>query len=220
MSYKITESYKFAYIMSLLGGFIGAYSYVVRGGIFASAQTGNLIQLGLKITEGNFSAWHLHILPIFMFGIGIILCESLKNYWGNTRKIHWKQGVLLVEGIGLVMISFIPLGDWDVYANMGVGFIAGMQTQLIRVVDGTVVMTTMLTGNARVMAEEMFYVIKNGDRFKGYRVVKQLGIIIAFIVGVMYGGVVGESVGQTSIVYGLLLIIIAQILIYRHKDNI
>ena len=41
-------------IMAASGGFIDAYTYITRGGVFAFAQTGNIIFMGINLTEGNF----------------------------------------------------------------------------------------------------------------------------------------------------------------------
>lgn len=219
MESKITDRFRFAYIMSLLGGFLGAYSYIVRGGIFASAQTGNLIQLSLKMVNGNFTSWYLHVFPIMMFGCGVIVCEHLKNKVGNKNLLHWMECVLLIEGAVLVLIAFIPVGNLNVYANMLIGFIVGVQTQCVRVIGGVTLMTTMLTGNARTISEHLYYYFneKEKDIQKLRLIIKQFGVIFSFITGVLVGGFLTASGGQYSIVYGLVFIVLAEcmVIIYR-----
>lgn len=220
MKYKITESYRFAYLMTIFGGFIGAYSYKVRGGVFASAQTGNLIQLGLKIIDGNFDAWYLHLLPVFMFCLGIICCEIIKNTIGENKKIHWKQIVLVIKALILLLISFIAIGEYNVIANMLIGFIAGMQLQFVRMVEGVAMMTTMLTGNIRTLAEYAYYGIYEKNNETLIRSLKQLLIVVMFIFGVLLGGFVSVQFGQQAILFGLVFLFMASLMMIFNKDNI
>lgn len=220
MKYKITERYIYAYIMALLGGFMGGYSYITRGGVFASAQTGNLIKLGIKITEANFDAWYLFIFPIIMFIVGIMVCEFMKNEVAEGKLIHWKQWVLVIEGIIFLIVAFMPLGRLDVYANMLIGFAAGMQTQTIRVVEGTVMMTTMLTGNTRTMAELLYYAIREKSTDKLKVVLKQLGVILSFIAGVIVSGFVCKTLHHQAILFAFVFLIAAHVLIMVNKENI
>lgn len=36
------------------GGMMDAYSYIMRGHVFANAQTGNMLLFGVNLSEGNF----------------------------------------------------------------------------------------------------------------------------------------------------------------------
>ena len=39
--------------LTFVGGFLDAYTYILRGGVFANAQTGNLVLFGVNITQGR-----------------------------------------------------------------------------------------------------------------------------------------------------------------------
>ena len=41
-------------LLSLSGGFQDAYTYVLRGNVFANAQTGNVVLMGQHIMTGDF----------------------------------------------------------------------------------------------------------------------------------------------------------------------
>lgn len=220
MKYNITERYTFAYVMTILGGYIGGYSYVTRGGIFASGQTGNLIQLSLKMSEGRFEVWYLHILPMIMFGVGIILCECIKNQVGTNKRIYWMQCVFILEGVLLIIVGFMPIGSLNVYANMLLGCAAGMQTQSIRMVEGTVLMTTMLTGNARTISELLYYAIHERSKEKWMTVVKLFCTIPVFIVGVMLGAIFSRRYQETAILFGWTVLVIGQAMIIMNRKSL
>ena len=52
-SHKITsESLRLGMILAIIGGFLDAYTFISRGGVFANAETGNMVLLALGITTG------------------------------------------------------------------------------------------------------------------------------------------------------------------------
>lgn len=49
------DSYPLLFIMTSVGGFCASYSFLARGGVFAFAQTGNIIYSGHVMASGTFS---------------------------------------------------------------------------------------------------------------------------------------------------------------------
>ena len=45
---EISEHYITGIILSVVGGFLDAYTYIARGGVFANAQTGNIVLFGIE----------------------------------------------------------------------------------------------------------------------------------------------------------------------------
>ena len=50
---KIYEWLEVGLCLCFIGGFLDAYTYVSRGGVFANAQTGNIILLILGLASGE-----------------------------------------------------------------------------------------------------------------------------------------------------------------------
>ena len=48
---QMSDSYLIAMLLAIVGGFLDAYTYVARGGVFANAQTGNIVLFGLHLAE-------------------------------------------------------------------------------------------------------------------------------------------------------------------------
>ena len=57
-----------ALLLTFAGGFVDAYTFIYRGGVFATMQTGNLIKLFVNLTNGVFKL--IYLLPIIVFLIG------------------------------------------------------------------------------------------------------------------------------------------------------
>ena len=46
-AHQVSESIEVGILLALSGGLMDAYSYLLRGEVFANAQTGNIILLGI-----------------------------------------------------------------------------------------------------------------------------------------------------------------------------
>ena len=55
---RTSERFHIACILAIVGGFLDIYTYTLKGSVFATAETGNLILLGIgssyDITNGKF----------------------------------------------------------------------------------------------------------------------------------------------------------------------
>ncbi len=40
-------------LLAIVGGFLDAYTYISRNGVFANAQSGNIVLLGVKAAQGQ-----------------------------------------------------------------------------------------------------------------------------------------------------------------------
>ena len=51
--HQITEdSLHLGLLLAMVGGYLDAYTFVGRGGVFANAQTGNIVLLGIYAAQG------------------------------------------------------------------------------------------------------------------------------------------------------------------------
>ena len=57
-------------LLMLSGGFMGAYSYYLKGGVFANAETANLLIFAMHISQGSFTDAAKVLVPISTFFIG------------------------------------------------------------------------------------------------------------------------------------------------------
>ena len=51
---QVSESYFIGLLLAIAGGYLDVYTYISRGGVFANAQTGNIVLLGIHIAQQNF----------------------------------------------------------------------------------------------------------------------------------------------------------------------
>ena len=85
----MSESFLLGGILAVVGGFLDAYTYLLRGGVFANAQTGNIVLLGLYAARFHFAKAFYYLIPISAFIMGVIIVEAVK--W-KFREYHLFNG--------------------------------------------------------------------------------------------------------------------------------
>lgn len=106
---KMTEQRTlFAMLLSALGGIMDGYSYAVRGGVFATGQTGNLLIFGFDILKGQPDRALRALVPIISFWCGIFAAQFLLHRFARRNGSgNWKSAVLFVEAAALFVVGLV-----------------------------------------------------------------------------------------------------------------
>lgn len=195
-------------LLTLAGGFLGAYSYTTRGGVFANAQTGNMVLFGLRLSEHRWSESTAYLIPIFAFALGVLLAEWMKSVFQHRGLLHWRQIVLAVECVLLFVIGFVPSGAWNATVNIAISFVCALQVESFRTVHGLSYATTMCTGNLRSGTELLFHAIQHKDKNSFTGAIKYFSIILVFIAGAVFGFVAANAIGIRSVWIPLAILLI------------
>ena len=118
-------------LLAMVGGFLDVYTYMIRGGVFANAQTGNIVLLGIQLAEGNIKKTIGYLIPIIAFIVGIIVAEIIKNKYKSRNHVHWRQIVVLVEILTLLSVAFIPETQ-NMVVNAMISFVCSLQVESFR----------------------------------------------------------------------------------------
>ncbi len=206
-SFQMSESFLLCAILATSGGFLDIYTYMTRGQVFANAQTGNIVLLGLEIAEGNIVNALYYIAPIVAFIAGVFLTEIIQYKLKNLDILHWRQIIVLFEALLLLVPAMIPSGRWDFMVNILVSFVCAVQVESFRKVHGQAITTTMCTGNLRTATEQLFRYIKNKDPMLKSGIANYYAIILFFISGAVIGAVITTFLAERSIICcsGLLM---------------
>lgn len=68
-----------SFSLALVGGYLDAFTYLTKGQVFANAQTGNIVLLGIAAAEGDFLSVVRTFAPIAAFVAGVLLTELFKR---------------------------------------------------------------------------------------------------------------------------------------------
>ena len=193
--------------LTLSGGFQDAYTYLMRGQVFANAQTGNIVLMSARLFQGDFAGAARYLLPLFAFALGVLLTEGVRAGLRRHRRLHWRQAIVLAEIALLFLAGLLPRG-MDSLANALVSLACAMQVQAFRKVQGSPYASTMCIGNLRSAMESLHGYLLGGNR-AALRTAGQYALLLClFAVGAGLGGLMSPVLGMRAIwlCCGLLLI--------------
>ena len=184
---QTSEAFINSAFLAVSGGFQDAYTYFTRDGVFSNAQTGNVVLMSERFMNGEVKAGLHYLIPLTAFFLGVLLAERIQEKFRYARRLHWRQGILLVEIILLFLVGFIP-GNLNVLATTLVSFSCALQVQTFRKVEGNAYASTMCIGNLRSCVESLCAYGRTRDKHILQKAFSYLGIIILFAVGAALGG--------------------------------
>ena len=92
---QMSDTFRAAVCVILSGGFQDAYTYTCRGGVFANAQTGNVVLLSAAVFRQEWGVCLKYVVPLLAFFFGTVAAEVVHIRLKNAQKLHWRQIVLL-----------------------------------------------------------------------------------------------------------------------------
>ncbi len=202
-------------VLAVVGGYFDAYTYIARGGVFANAQTGNIVLLGVKLMEGDVLKALTYFIPILAFTVGIFVAEYVRKV-GNSRHLHWRQMIILIEILLVIGTTLMPrTGTCDMIVNVCISFVCSLQVQSFRKIDGIVCATTMCTGNLRSAAEALVHYQYSKESRDLHNAVKYTAINLFFIIGAALGALLTSLFGETAVMFCTVGLLIVLVLMFR-----
>jgi len=214
---RMSETFRMGVLLTLVGGYLDSYTYFTRGGVFANAQTGNLIFMGLRTVQGDWRGALSYFFPVLAFTMGVFMVE----FFQRCRKhptVHWRQMSLLAEIFFVFIVAFLP-ERLDILANITVSFICAVQVQTFRKLHGAAYATTMCTGNLRSGSELLFRCLADRDKEAGKVCLSYFGIILIFIIGVMIGAVGARLWKELAVLACAPMLLVAFSLMFYNKPS-
>lgn len=214
----MSDKFRSAVFIILSGGFQDAYTYCCRGGVFANAQTGNIVLMSSALFRGDWGAVVKYLVPVLSFLLGIAVAELVHVHYRRQEKIHWRQIVLIEEIILLFIVGFIP-EYLDPLANALVSFVCALQVQTFHKIHGQPYASTMCIGNMRSGMESLCAWFRSRDRETLVMALTYFGVIGVFAVGAGLGSVLSTMTGQGTIWVCCGLLSVSFCLMFIHEQQ-
>ena len=180
---------------AFVGGFLEAYTYLLHGGVFCNAQTGNLVMLALRLVQGRFADAAHYAYSILAYLSGILVSAALPLLF---KKLHFPRIVAVLELLAFAALAFIPQDASDWYTYVSVSFLCALQYNTFTQCRGAAVSTTFCTNNLRQTTLHIFHGIREKDSAR----LKKSGIyalvILFFALGAAAGALVSDKLGNLS----------------------
>lgn len=195
---QMSDTFRAAVCVILSGGFQDAYTYTCRGGVFANAQTGNIVLLSAALLKRNWGACIKYAVPLLAFFLGTVAAEAVHIRLKRCEKLHWRQIVLCAETVLLFAVGFLP-HSVDALANAIVSFVCAMQIQTFHKIRGHVYASTMCIGNLRAATESLCAYCRTHEPETLHASLTYFSIIAVFAAGAAAGSMTAARFGIPAI---------------------
>ena len=204
----VHEQLIFCLLLTAVGGFFDAYTFVNCDGIFANAQTGNLIFVGIDLIEGNFSEVIHYSIPILSFVIGVLVSKFIETKYKELSIFKHIYMLLLTQIVALIIISIKHEYFGVDIRPIVISFICAIQFDGFRKVNNLVFASVFCTGNLRSMSEHLYkyFVLKKKESKIPFLI--YLSVITVFLSGVILGAAMSKYLLHKAIIVPVFIIFI------------
>lgn len=199
----MSEALPLGLLLALTGGILDAYTYLNRGAVFATAETGNLVLLGVNLAMGHWLKVIYYLLPISSYAAGLLVTLAFHRR-SDKLFFHWRQFVVLTECLVVLLATIIPQGDLDPLVNCMIAFISAMQVQTFRKFRGCACATTMCTGNLRSGVEALYFHLADKEPGSLDRAKVYFGLIAFFVTGAVISSLLAPLFAGQAILVAIL----------------
>ena len=196
---QMSESFFLGALLAAVGGFLDAYTYLLRGHVFANAQTGNIVLLSLHLAQLQFAEAFYYLIPILAFALGVVIAELIRRAFRSHPRIHWRQITIGAELLLLLAVAFLPCGRLDMAVNVVISLLCAMQTESFRKVNGNAFATTMCTGNLRSAADNLYAGLALHDAPALLRASRYLSVVLVFVLGAVAGAFLTQALAEKAV---------------------
>lgn len=136
-------------VLIAAGGFLGAFTYSLRGGVFCNAQTANVVLFSMALGNGNWSTALYYLIPISAYILGAVISELLPNRVKRLHFLRWDTLLVGLELIVVLLLGFVP-DSWPFQlSQVSINFICSMQYNTFRQAEHIPMSTTFCTNHVR-----------------------------------------------------------------------
>ena len=214
---QMSEAFSTMVFLTLSGGLQDAYTYCVRGQVFANAQTGNIVLMSQRAFAGDLAGVLRYLIPLLAFALGVAAAECIRLRWREAKRMHWRQLVLLAEIALLFVVGFFPAA-WDIGANALVSFSCAMQVQAFRKVHGYPFASTMCIGNLRSGMDSLVGFGHTRDKKLLWKALHYFGVIFVFALGAGIGTQCVGIFGEKTIWLSCALLLVSLCFMFIKED--
>ena len=209
---KLFRRYGVSLALATVGGFLEAYTYVTRDGVFANAQTGNIARMGLNLAQGNILLTLRYLIPVIAFMAGVTLSLQLRRL-----RQDWERVILLLEIALLFLVGLIPAGSLNMLATVTVSFVCALQVESFRKFGENAFASTMCTGNLRIATEHLNRYFADKSRTELNTALQYYGIDLVFACAVLVGYWVTRAFGVRAVWWAMLVPAVLLVLLRKEE---
>ena len=179
------------HIMSLIGGFLGAYAIISRTSNFGSAETTNMIAITIGILANNLEAYVFRLLALILYISAIMFTIIIPK----ISKINIQYLSLIIDVVGMIALAFISPDVNPIIALFPIFFMSAFQWNSFPKANGYNCSTIFSTNNLRqtiigfteYISDKKPEALAKGKFFGATLLYYHFGVVYAFIATKIWG---------------------------------
>lgn len=212
-----SNSVTLAALLGIVGGFLDAYTFISRDGVFANAQTGNIVLFAVHSVSGEWRESIHYIPPIIAFILGVLISEIVKIPTIREVLFSYRRSILILECLMLFIVGLMPSSVPNIIVTTCISFVSSLQISTFNKLDKWAYNSTMTTGNLRTATQAAYAAFIDHSpeakiQFKEFTL-----IIGSFLFGALLGTLSTTYFGNKAIWVASVILLIS--LILYHKDR-
>jgi uncharacterized membrane protein YoaK (UPF0700 family) len=208
-------------LMTAVAGALDANLFMTRGGVFGTAQSGNIVIVGVRLADEQWSSALHNLYPVLSFALGALVVESLLA----VPRFEWfrrnvAEAAVVTSAVVVIVVGALPPSAPDEVATIAIGAVAAFQLTAFRKVVDLPFATTMSTGNLRSLAASAVEAARTRERPAVVRM-RAYGLVIAsFAAGAVLCGQLTTQFDTRAIWLAAVLLVGAYVLIRRDRTSL
>ena len=182
-----------------VAGFYGAFTYLLRGNVFCNAQTGNVVLMGMALGSGEWGHALYYLIPISAYLMGALISELVPNPIKHHLPLRWDTMLIAIEMAVVIALGFVPESAPVQISQVAINFIASMQYNTFRSMQGQGVSTVFCTNNLRQAVIHYWHYKKSSDKNQIVYMSVYIFVIAVFALGVTAGFFLSHHLGVKAI---------------------
>jgi uncharacterized membrane protein YoaK (UPF0700 family) len=172
-------------LMMLVGGYFGAFTYSIRGGVFCNAQTANFVLFAMALGNENWKHASYYLIPMTAYFMGAFISESVAYRIKKIQMIRWDTLFIMIEIAVVILLGALPESAPYQITQVLINLICSMQYNTFRQAQGVPMATTFCTNHLRQVGIAFCKTLRHRGEDRDYhkRALEHLGMLFVFVVG-------------------------------------
>lgn len=194
-------------MLASVGGFLEAFTYLLKGGVFCNAQTGNFAMLAIYFVSKEYHQAVYYIFPILAYIIGIGCTIYIPKWLSKLSILHWETIFVFCEIIILFFLGLIPDTLPNGITNVPISFICAMQYNTFHKSNGIPLATTFCTNNLRQAVIHFCTGVEQKNYESKIKSLYYISVILFFVMGAGIGTFLIQIVKEKAILFCCLILL-------------
>jgi len=201
-----------------VGGYLGAFTFTLRGGVFCNAQTANLVLMGMAIGQGQWRRGLYYLIPIGAYFMGAVVSELMPGRLKRRQLLRWDTVLVGIEAAVVFLLGLVP-DDWPFQiSQITINFICSMQFNTFRQAEHIPMSTTFCTNHIRQTGVFFTKWLRHRENLENRRrLLAHLLMLLSFSVGAALSSLACRLAGAQAL-WGAVVLLLVVFAALAHAD--